>query len=71
MMRRLTGDFNDCGRNGYLAESGGAFFFITSGLPPIPVPRGAAMLAHLGNDEIIALSAGVPARERRSPYVSE
>jgi hypothetical protein len=67
-MQRLTDEFvwNDNGKRGHLALSpGGAFYFITADLPPIDVPRGAALLCHLSNKQIIEHGAGVPCRERR------
>lgn len=67
-MTRLTEDFDHNGRRGYLARHGDGFAFVTPDLPPIPVPAGAELLCRLSNADIIRYGAGVPCRERRSPY---
>jgi len=74
-MLKLTEDFDNhhypgCKDfyRGYLAIENGCFYFITQNLPPISVPKGAAILCHLSNKDIIKYEAGVLCKERISPY---
>lgn len=39
-----------------------------AGMPDIPLPRNAAALCRLNNEDILRLRLQVPCRERRSPF---